>query len=603
MIGRTVIEQKRSCRGVIRESIRRSVSNLSKLLIVPAVTLTLPPINVLAQLYTEKPIPSPGGQVTAVNLFHSTVDSIQWVAVADSFMGMMYGDEIYKNILYCGSPSSTAQRLFILDSSVTVWAYYGGYYDLYNCSIADNSADRIAVAWVKQLYSWSDIAYPRLFGAPQLQCAVRSVDSFEKILQIERADHATILFDDQDLIHVVYESVTPFSSSALYPPFIDTSYYFVTSRLEYRRLHADGRLDSVADFSEGFRPQLHRDMSGTFHLFWLKGDSSNCPEFQLMYTRNPGTAGEITLEVPHPLRAVEEYDLNRYPPSFSSFIDDSGRASVGWTDFADYSDGRIYFVRLSSDSSWGLDTRGGLALWHSPASFNVDFSGKAHVLWMTYDGSRWHLHYSTCSTTERLFAQQRTFQSPDPYAWSPVIVIDSRGVANTVFSDGISGIGYLRDLESGPDTTIYVSPGSSIARPIAGFPSADPRESSVAIDGRDQLWVVRDNNGLALLRFDRTLTGQGEIGTDRPAGFSLKQNFPNPFNPVTTIQFSIVNSQYTILKVYDLLGREVAVLVNEKKAPGSYEVSFDATGLASGVYIYRLTAGSFVQTRKMLVLR
>jgi hypothetical protein len=82
-----------------------------------------------------------------------------------------------------------------------------------------------------------------------------------------------------------------------------------------------------------------------------------------------------------------------------------------------------------------------------------------------------------------------------------------------------------------------------------------------------------------------------------------EQNYPNPFNPMTNLQFSIVNRQLTILKVYDLLGREVATLVNEVRQPGTYTAHWDASGVASGVYIYRLSAGNFVQCKKLLLLR
>jgi hypothetical protein len=88
-----------------------------------------------------------------------------------------------------------------------------------------------------------------------------------------------------------------------------------------------------------------------------------------------------------------------------------------------------------------------------------------------------------------------------------------------------------------------------------------------------------------------------------PTGFVLDQNYPNPFNPVTKIRFTIVDRQLTIVSVYDLLGREVATLVNEVKDPGTYEVVFDASGLASGVYLYRLTAGDYVQARRLVLLR
>ena len=101
-----------------------------------------------------------------------------------------------------------------------------------------------------------------------------------------------------------------------------------------------------------------------------------------------------------------------------------------------------------------------------------------------------------------------------------------------------------------------------------------------------------------------------DAGSDRPLRFELKQNYPNPFNPATVIRYTIagsrengVGSMEVKLVVYDLLGREVAVLVNERKAPGSYSVRFDASGLASGVYFYRLSTNNFVQTRRLVLLR
>jgi len=101
-----------------------------------------------------------------------------------------------------------------------------------------------------------------------------------------------------------------------------------------------------------------------------------------------------------------------------------------------------------------------------------------------------------------------------------------------------------------------------------------------------------------------SVTGVNEKGPEGVAtGYVLAQNYPNPFNPSTTIQFSIVNPQFTILKVYDLLGREVAVLANERMEAGVHEVRFDAAGLAGGVYYYRLQAGDFVQTRSLVLLK
>jgi hypothetical protein len=88
-----------------------------------------------------------------------------------------------------------------------------------------------------------------------------------------------------------------------------------------------------------------------------------------------------------------------------------------------------------------------------------------------------------------------------------------------------------------------------------------------------------------------------------PLEFALSQNYPNPFNPATTVEFRIQTSEFVTLKVYDLLGQEVAVLVNEVKEPGTYTVQFDAAGLAGGVYLCRLQAGDFVVTKKLLLLK
>ena len=101
---------------------------------------------------------------------------------------------------------------------------------------------------------------------------------------------------------------------------------------------------------------------------------------------------------------------------------------------------------------------------------------------------------------------------------------------------------------------------------------------------------------------DGTLTSIEEEGLI-VNNFLLKQNYPNPFNPNTKIKYSVPHSSKIVIKVYDILGNEVATLLNEEKPYGSYDVEFDASGLSSGIYFYKLKAGEFIQTKKMILMK
>lgn len=88
-----------------------------------------------------------------------------------------------------------------------------------------------------------------------------------------------------------------------------------------------------------------------------------------------------------------------------------------------------------------------------------------------------------------------------------------------------------------------------------------------------------------------------------PTVFKLEQNYPNPFNPSTKIKFAVPEKSNVLIKVYDILGSEVATLVNEEMDAGWYENNFNAVGLSSGVYLFRMEAGNFISTKKMIYLR
>lgn len=99
------------------------------------------------------------------------------------------------------------------------------------------------------------------------------------------------------------------------------------------------------------------------------------------------------------------------------------------------------------------------------------------------------------------------------------------------------------------------------------------------------------------------ITGFTEYEKYIPATFNLTQNYPNPFNPNTTIQYAVPHQTFVTLKVFNMLGQEVSILVNEQLRAGAYTAKFDASRLSSGIYFYQLRSGSFVDTKKMLLMK
>jgi len=124
-----------------------------------------------------------------------------------------------------------------------------------------------------------------------------------------------------------------------------------------------------------------------------------------------------------------------------------------------------------------------------------------------------------------------------------------------------------------------------------------------AVDIYEDISVYSDFVSISTYYLNRGGEGGDAIHSGEIFTYELKQNYPNPFNPFTSIQFQIVNQGMVSLKVYDMLGREVKVLVNEIKSPGKYVVSFDATGLSSGVYFYKMTAGEFTNVKRMVLVK
>jgi hypothetical protein len=99
------------------------------------------------------------------------------------------------------------------------------------------------------------------------------------------------------------------------------------------------------------------------------------------------------------------------------------------------------------------------------------------------------------------------------------------------------------------------------------------------------------------------ITGVSQYSSKIPSNYALNQNYPNPFNPSTSIQFDLPRTGFTTLRVYNLLGQEVATLVNEMKSAGSYKVQWNAQNMTTGMYFYKLISGDVTQVKKMVLMK
>ena len=105
------------------------------------------------------------------------------------------------------------------------------------------------------------------------------------------------------------------------------------------------------------------------------------------------------------------------------------------------------------------------------------------------------------------------------------------------------------------------------------------------------------------LQFEMAVSADTSLESEIPTGYSLVQNYPNPFNPKTTITYTLPEQQQVLLEVFDMVGRKVGTLIDELQQPGTYQIVWDATSFSSGTYIYRITTGSFIKSRTMMLIK
>ena len=180
--------------------------------------------------------------------------------------------------------------------------------------------------------------------------------------------------------------------------------------------------------------------------------------------------------------------------------------------------------------------------------------------------------------------------------------------ANVAYCDITGGYTGTGNINADPlfvngDTLYHLQPTSPcIGRGFDSLQSAAVRAPLIDIDGHPRPMPHGTHPDIGAQE-EQNVVVSVDQREQTPVSYLLLQNYPNPFNPSTTIKFELPKSSAVRLSVFDILGREVSVLVNEKRDAGVHKVKFDGSNIASGVYLYRLQAGSFVETKKMLVVK
>jgi len=281
-------------------------------------------------------------------------------------------------------------------------------------------------------------------------------------------------------------------------------------------------------------------------------------------------------------------------------VDGSGNVYVtgssygSGTSYYDYatikynSNGDTLWVRRYSGPENGLDNASSLA---------VDGSGNVYVTGLSY-GVGTSSDYATIkynSNGDTLWV--RRYNGPgNSYDKATSLAVDGSGnVYITCNSDGIVTVKY--------SSTGNEEWASHYGTDYPRFPYGIRVDKTGNVYVGGNTMISRSTSFYTTIKYVQTPTAVEERSTSVPSNFSLEQNYPNPFNPTTTISYQLPISSKVTLRIYDLLGREVATLVNQEESAGWKEVEWDASSIASGIYFYKLQANNFIETKKMLIIK
>jgi len=274
--------------------------------------------------------------------------------------------------------------------------------------------------------------------------------------------------------------------------------------------------------------------------------------------------------------------------------------NVVWVDYYDGND-EIYYKRSTDYGlNWGANIRltNNIAYSLNPSIALSD--SIVQVVWSDTRDGNYEIYYKRSTDSGVSWGIDTRLTNDTAASFAPTVAV-SGPVVHVVWNDERNGnsVYYKRSTDGGiswgVDTrltnnySVSVTPSVALSGSVVHVVWADLR------DGNYEIYYKRDPTGNPI--------GIQNLSTEIPSKYSLSQNYPNPFNPMCNVQFSMCNAGNVKIVVYDVMGREVQTLVNERLNAGTYEVKFDGSMLTSGVYFYKLVTNGFTEIKKMILIK
>ena len=340
------------------------------------------------------------------------------------------------------------------------------------------------------------------------------------------------------------------------------------------------------------------DLDDPANIYDVMGETQYSPEPDEAWGTNFVVTGlsqnnvESTMsqvvEIPHP-----------HAPALSAPVDESPSESdtirLVWS-FADYAS--RYYVEVAEGEGF------------SEIIYSEDALQDTTIEVTGLEGQQWYYWRTKTSNAagESGYSEQFSFKTGFPA--TPLLVYPEHGTEDVPVTPELT---WYAD-ESAGEYRVQVATGRGFGEAVTVFDSTGITDTTVVVPeelkgGEIHYWRVSGTNEYGTSLWSDTWGFRTEVPVfvdedkELPEEFVLQQNYPNPFNPVTTIEFSVPQEEHVTLKVYDILGREVAVLFNERAISGNYRVEFDASSFPTGVYLYNINAETFTETKCMIYVR